>query len=117
MDYRYSMPMNDLKSQIWQLEGFWKSQDWSKYPENRSHITGILAEYDDFSIKQMMDLIDLEIMSSAHRIYILQLYQKNIRALKTIMEKTLHERVILRKYPAQVLQVSPSPQATEVLSH
>ena len=108
------MPMNNLKSQIWQLEGFWLSQDWSKYPENRRYITNILAEYDDFSIKQMTDIIDLEIMDAAHRINILQLYQKHIRALKTIMEKDLQNRVNMRIMEQrfvsrQIQSVAPLP--------
>lgn len=83
----FLMPLKDIRTCVWRLEGFWKSQDFSKYEENRKFITDKLSEYDLFTLGQMRRYIDLEIQDAALQIRKLQDYQKNIRALRTIMEK------------------------------
>lgn len=93
----FLMPLKDIRTCIWRLEGFWKSQDFSKYEVNRKYITDTLSVYDTFTLGQMRRYIDLEIQDSALQIRRLQDYQKNLRALRTIMEKESALRFALLK--------------------
>jgi hypothetical protein len=83
----FLLPLKDIRTCVWRLEGFWKSQDFSKYEQNRKYITTVLSDYDLFTLNQMKGFIELEIQDSAYQIRKLQDYQKNLRALRTIIEK------------------------------
>lgn len=106
--------LSDIDTIVWRLEGFWKVQDFGKYEQNRKYITDTLSEYDKAELHQMISFIGNEISDSANKIMKLQAYQKNMRALRTIMEKEI-ERRVLSKNLTRTLSVAPQQSKDHIV--
>ena len=100
--------LTDVRTLVYRLHGYWISQDFALYDENRRYLYSIIQQYDTLCLQQAIFYIDYEIFNDiqklvklpkeekAQREKIME-HKKAFKALKTVIQKTLAPRLSINK--------------------